>query len=330
MSTTRKLGIDEFIALCEEVGTEPALTVRMSETSADDATAWVEYCNGSSETTWGRIRAERGHPRPYGVKTWFLGNELYFFGRGGMNNANNCAEKTRLFAEAVIKVDPSVRLIGCTDLLGGKNNEAWNTPLLEKAGSLITNVSYHDYFSNKDLDSNVMAPIVHLRPALQKYHRDISLPKVVDEWNTMWGEPGSIGMGLCAAGVLHVLCREAKELDVEQAFFFQPITEGAITVSPLSAVLDEAGKVFVLFRVHQGNRLLKMPDSAITADLDLCGSITPDGRRVYVTAISRDSRRERLLELSLEGFAIHGEPVVSLLIPSALSTLDHSPNEKNT
>lgn len=43
---THEVGIDEFIALCREIGCEPAITVRLSENTPENAAALVEYCNG--------------------------------------------------------------------------------------------------------------------------------------------------------------------------------------------------------------------------------------------------------------------------------------------
>lgn len=43
---THEIGIDEFIALCNEVGCEPVITVRLSENTPENAAALVEYCNG--------------------------------------------------------------------------------------------------------------------------------------------------------------------------------------------------------------------------------------------------------------------------------------------
>ncbi len=186
------------------------------------------------------------------MKTWFLGNDLYFFGRGGMKDAANCARQTKVFAEAVKNVDSSVRLVGCT--YWGD----WNKPLLEQAGKLLNYFSYHDYmldsYKPEDMQVLAKASTQYLRLKPQKFHQELRLPMTLDEWNTMWGRPGTVGMGLYAAGVLNLLCREAEALGVEQAYFFQPVSEGAIKVTPLTAEIDTAGKVFAAFKVHQGNR----------------------------------------------------------------------------
>jgi alpha-N-arabinofuranosidase len=319
---TQELGIDEFIALCRELRCEPSLTIRLSETTAGDAAGWVEYCNGDARSKWGKIRADRGQPKPYGVKTWFLGNELYFFGRGGMNDPNKCGAQSKTFAEAVRKTDPSIRLIGCTNLVGGNNNAGWNTPLLAAVGGLIDGISFHDYMRDSRKPGNLRefatASTTYLWPALQKFQRELARPILFDEWNTMWGNPGSVGMGLYTAGVLNLLCREADSLGVEQALFFQPITEGAITVTPHAADLDEAGKVFAAFADHQGNRLLKgIPAQTAEADLDLTASLAPDGKQVFVTIINRNAASAHTLELSLGNFQVPAESSATLLVPLA-------------
>ena len=320
---TQELGIDEFMALCRELRCAPALTLRLSETTPADAAGWVEYCNGSAQSKWGKLRADRGQPQPYAVKTWFLGNELYSFGRGGLNDPNNCARQSKLFAEAVRQADPSIHLTACTNLVGCNSNPAWNTPLLAEAGSLIDGISFHDYMQASRKPGNLKefatAATTYLWPALQKFQRELARPILFDEWNTMWGYPGTVGMGLYTAGVLNLLCREADTLGVAQALFFQPLTEGAITVTPMGAELDEAGKVFAAFSAHQGNRLLKItPASSAEADLDLTASLAPDGKRIFVTVINRNPDSAHTVELSLDHFQVPAGSTAELLVPVAL------------
>ena len=288
---TQELGIDEFIALCREIGCDAALTMRLSGTQAEDAAAWVEYCNGSPETKWGKIRSERGHREPYGVKTWFMGNELYLC---KMQNPSDCARQTRAFAEAMKKVDPSVRLVGCTD------TAAWNKPLFEQAGTMLSYASVHDYDgNNRDVREVSKAPITRLWPKLQQSHAELPMPAILDEWSTEWGKPGTVSMGLYAAGVLNLLCREAEALGIEQAYFFQPVNEGGIKVGPLTAELDTAGKVFAAFKCLQGKRLLKLPAVPADAVLDMCASVNTDGLQIHVTVINPSTTEDRTLELKL-------------------------------
>ncbi|HYF51993.1 MAG TPA: alpha-N-arabinofuranosidase, partial [Planctomycetota bacterium] len=69
-------GTDEFIAYCKTVGCEPLICVNGGDGTPEEAAAWIEYCNGSLDTPMGKLRAQNGHPEPYNVRLWEVGNEL--------------------------------------------------------------------------------------------------------------------------------------------------------------------------------------------------------------------------------------------------------------
>jgi hypothetical protein len=210
----QELGTDEFMALCREIGCEASLTMRLCGTQAEDAGSWVEYCNDGPLTKWGKVRAGRGYQKPYGVKTWFIGNEVYYFGYADMNNPANCARQTKAFAAAMKSADPSVRLVGCT------YSAEWNKPLFEQAGTLLSYTSIHEYDGGGlNVEAMSKAPTTSLWPKLQKAiaqrQTQPPLPAILDEWSTGWGKPGTVGSGLNTAGVLNLLCRErGRTLDV--------------------------------------------------------------------------------------------------------------------
>jgi alpha-L-arabinofuranosidase len=140
------------------------------------------------------------------------------------------------------------------------------------------------------------------------------------EWNTMWDRPGDAISGVFAAGMLNMFCREAENLKLELTGYFQPVTEGAIKVDPLTSEFEPDGEVFALFAPHQGNRLLKTSSMAADADIDLCASIAPDGKGIYVTGINRNTTDDRTLELSLHNFTPQTNVPVKFLIPLTQET----------
>ncbi len=70
-----KFGVDSFLRLCETVSALPILSVNMQTADTGLARRMVEYANGDTTTPMGRLRAQRGHPEPYNVTIWSLGNE---------------------------------------------------------------------------------------------------------------------------------------------------------------------------------------------------------------------------------------------------------------
>lgn len=330
---TQELGTDEFIALCRELNCEPALTVRMwnEPGEPEEAAAWVEYCNGGPESKWGKVRIDRGYKEPYHVKIWFVGNELAFFGRNGMNTAAISAPRSRLFAESMKKVDPSISLVGCTDFTKDGTDE-WNRGLMEQVGEYLTYGSYHCYVGGEEENPSVRSlakASVALGIACQTLSRNIKREVTLDEWNTKWGIKGNVAMALHTASMLNRLCRDSRELGISQAFYFQPINEGAILVTPLMAKLDLAGRVFEMFKVHQGSYLLKTPAQPADSDLDICASAAPDGKSVFVTAVNRNCDKEMSLSLVLNNFAPEYRAAMKMLVPSSLENTETKLNERN-
>jgi alpha-N-arabinofuranosidase len=69
-------GTDEFIEFARRIGAEPSLTVNVEGhgATADEAAAWVEYCNGAPQSKYGAMRAKNGNTQPFHVQYWEIGN----------------------------------------------------------------------------------------------------------------------------------------------------------------------------------------------------------------------------------------------------------------
>jgi alpha-L-arabinofuranosidase len=321
-----EIGTDEFIALCRELDCEPLITIRYGEGSPEEAASWVEYCNGGSDTYWGRIRTEQGHPEPYHVKYWYVGNEIWGISLVRDKTPEVCTALSRQFTEAMMNKDPGIMPIRCAPF----RDPSWQSLITrEIAGSpafpeLIQDGYYGPFFA--DMIQMMKAPTMIVLPPL------ISERQVLDqassgkkrvgmafyEWNLMWDRRGDVFSGVFAAGMLNMFCREAESLGMVLAGYFQPITEGAIKVDPLGSELEADGEVFEMFAVHQGNRLLKTTGLTAGADIDLCASMTQDGKKIYVTAINRNVTIDRTLELSLHNFAVPVIASATLLVPDVI------------
>jgi alpha-N-arabinofuranosidase len=105
------VGTDEFLTLCGLLGVEPYITVNAGLGDARSAADLVEYANGSVLTPMGRLRALNGHPEPYRVKYWGVGNEAWGSWQFGAMSLDQFVVKNNEFAEAMRAVDPTIVLI---------------------------------------------------------------------------------------------------------------------------------------------------------------------------------------------------------------------------
>jgi hypothetical protein len=158
------LGFYEYFLLSEEVGAEPlpVLNVGMvcqyqnwDRESAhvpcteadlkpyiDDCLDLIEFANGGTDTKWGKVRAEMGHPAPFNMKLLAIGNEqwgeFYF-------------KRLKPFVEAVRKAHPEIKIIGTSGPDSeGKNFDLGWEAMKEQKADLVDEHFYRpiDWFKN--------------------------------------------------------------------------------------------------------------------------------------------------------------------------------------
>ena len=108
---TNDVGMDELMTFCKLIDTEPYITVNAGFGDAHSAAEEVEYINGSVNMLLGAMRARNGHPEPYQVKFWDIGNEPYGSWQLGRTDLKYYVLKHNEFAQAMRKVDPSITLL---------------------------------------------------------------------------------------------------------------------------------------------------------------------------------------------------------------------------
>ena len=154
-----QFGVDEFIELCRALGAEPMITLsdyvlplgELPQHQAD----FIEYLNAPAtpEHPWAMKRAEWGHPEPYGVKYFELGNET---DHGNHNclpkrvySPEEYAQYVSSVARAIREVDPTVKLGVVTVPSSGENYDCdWNMELYRNAAKEADFLVVHFYGAN--------------------------------------------------------------------------------------------------------------------------------------------------------------------------------------
>ena len=163
------VGVEEFVQLTQYIKAEAVICIRWTGKTPQDAANEVEYFNGTADSEWGRKRAKNGHPEPYHVKYWEVGNEV-----GGA--AYDASLKG--FAQAMRKVDPSIKILTSYD--------SANTVRL--AGSAIDYLNPHQYTVG-DLNGTE-AELKQLRKEIEQDGDGKDIRVAVTEWNGTAGDWG--------------------------------------------------------------------------------------------------------------------------------------------
>lgn len=116
------LGFYEYFLLAEELGAEalPVLSCGLAcqfqnndmsahvamedmQPYVQDALDLIEFANGATDTKWGALRAEMGHPEPFQMKYLAIGNEQW---------GPEYPERLKLFVDALRAEHPEIIIIG--------------------------------------------------------------------------------------------------------------------------------------------------------------------------------------------------------------------------
>lgn len=150
------LGFYEYFLLSEDIGAEPlpVLNVGMAcqyqnwnnpkahvpvdslQSYIQDCLDLIEFANGDVNTTWGKKRAEMGHPAPFNLKFLAVGNEQW---------DNLYYERLRPFVKAIKAKYPNIKLIGTSgpDSEGEMFDKGWKA-MKELKADLVDEHFYRD------------------------------------------------------------------------------------------------------------------------------------------------------------------------------------------
>ncbi len=274
-----EINTDDFIALCREIGAEPFITLNPTWNTPEESSEWVEYCNGSADTPYGALRAERGHPEPYNVRFWSLGNEAGYGHMEGANTADAYAKAVRKHAEEMLKVSPDIVL--CSS--GPYPNQEWVDysvkPLsdIAKVVSLHRYTEYPKYFDpekrKEEYNSFISQASNENLECIRRFRDQLgNLPVFIsfDEWNAWyaWYRPGSVSEGIFAAAFMNMIFSNAADLGVMIACHFESVNEGAIKVYPDKAELSPVGQVFSLIKKHAEGKICCLQTDVTATEKD--------------------------------------------------------------
>jgi len=346
-------GIDEFLAFCRQIDTEPLVVVNTGLGSVDDAVELVEYANGSAKTRWGSRRARTGHPDPYGVVWWGIGNEMY----GGWQLGNVPVERYALrhnaFVRAMKAVDPKIKVVA----VGSPGK--WNDVVVPRCAASMDLLSAHHYtqrglrvpFSPEDarkyeesfLDysgrvaAGVRGLVDDFRarrdggdPAVDRIRLSIDEWGIVREWDPEPDGPGvgrfevyyPLGDAIANGRALHELIRSADLVKIAQ--WAQTVNViGAIKTSRTHASMGPVGHLLTLYRARVGGKLVPV-EVVGDAPIDAVAAWDAASQTLSVGLINYSPKEAVSTSLKIEGaselavataWRIHGPSLGAINVP---------------
>jgi alpha-N-arabinofuranosidase len=196
---TNEVGLHEFAAWLEKVGSELMLAVNLGTRGVLEALDLLEYANVRSGTALSERRAFNGRAEPFGISMWCLGNEMDGPWQLGHRSATDYGKIASQTAKAMRQLDPSVELVVCGSSSAHMPTFGdWEREVLSHTYDDVDYISCHAYYQeeNGDLGSflasavdmdrfieSVIATADHVKAA-KRSDKTISIS--FDEWNVWY------------------------------------------------------------------------------------------------------------------------------------------------
>jgi len=212
-------GLSEFDRWAKMVGADTVMTLNMGTRSLNSARNLLEYANFPGGTEWSDLRIAHGHPQPYAIKTWCLGNELDGDWQIAHKNPAEYSCLVKKTAHALKQFDPTLRLIANGSSNNGMSTYPdWDRTVLVSAYEHLDYIATHKYIEKGDktvaeymasvseLDKQIEEMIAICDYAKAAVHSSKSMMISLDEYmtvnplNGVWPSldaPWQIGTPLC-------------------------------------------------------------------------------------------------------------------------------------
>ncbi|HPP75853.1 MAG TPA: alpha-L-arabinofuranosidase C-terminal domain-containing protein [Armatimonadota bacterium] len=290
------VGIDEFLQFCELVDAEPLVCVSFAD-GPESAADLMHYCNDDASTEWGQKRAANGHPEPYNVKYWQIGNEL-----GRPEYVAGCVE----FCKLMRSVDPDIVILASYP----------SQNILEQAGQYLDYVCPHHYSGDLEWCKKSIEDSLEL---IRKIVPDRNVKIGITEWNVTAGDWGivrariaSLGWALKNAEYLNFLHRYSNVVDIaNRSNLTNSFYSGMIQTRPDGVLKTPAYYVMKLYADH--TKPIPLPVSGTPEGLDISACRSEDGRELCLFAVNTSAEPVEF-ELDLSEFGSGIQPVESEIV----------------
>jgi alpha-N-arabinofuranosidase len=323
-------GTHEFMDLVERLGTEAVVVGNVGSGTVQEMADWWEYINHPGGSPMSDLRAENGHPEPWGVRFWGVGNENW--GCGGGMTPEYYADQFKRYSTFIRAYGDTRPYFVATGPGGG--NVEWTEGVMREAGNDIDGLDMHYYtrvrpFGGRGRGGDPNAPrisssatdfgerewFIGLQSAqrveelieqhvevMDRYDPNKNVDLIVGEWG-MWHdvEPGTnpgflyqqntLRDAVVAGQHLNVFNNHADRVTMANIAQTINVLQAMILTRDEEMILTPTYHVFEMYTVHHDALLLPIQIDA--------GTYTFEGQSIEAVSASASRDAEGRIHISL-------------------------------
>ncbi|WP_019832031.1 alpha-N-arabinofuranosidase [Sphingomonas sp. PR090111-T3T-6A] len=272
------VGTHEFMDLVGQIGAEPYVAGNVGDAPPHEMAEWVEYMTSPTGSTLAKERAANGHPAPWKVPYFGVGNELW--GCGGNMRPEYAADLTRRYA-TFIKAPAGEKIMRFASGANGDDYH-WTDVMMREAVDQIDGLTLHYYtvpgdwkhkgsatrFDEAEWAETLaktlkMEELVSKHSAIMdKYDPARRVWLVVDEWGTWYdAEPGtnpgflyqqnSLRDAVVAAVNLNIFTKHADRVKMAAIAQMVNVLQSMILTDGAKMVRTPTYHVFAMYKPWQ-------------------------------------------------------------------------------
>lgn len=297
------VGLHEYLELCRILNAKPTLAVNAGSGDAQMAAMLVEYVNGGSNTPMGQLRRKNGHPQPYSIKYFYIGNEMWGSHQIGSMPQYQYVVKHNEIVKAMREVDSSIKVIAV-----GRSG-SWSQRMFRECSGYMDYISDNFYAtSSEHFMEHINQPpeaVRHITNSHRRLDVNKTTPLVIDEWGYWYGAPkyGSLGVQYYfqdAFGIVAGLHEMFRHTDVIQIVHYAQAVNvlGAIKTSKTDAIFDVPGLIFRLYRNEYGEIPVYVENLALS--LNVSAALSKD-KNYLMISVMNPTEEKQAVNLRIEG-----------------------------
>jgi alpha-N-arabinofuranosidase len=340
VAETNQVGTHEFMDFVEQIGAEAYINGNVGTGSPREMAEWLQYLTSTQDTTITAERARNGHPAPWKIAYFAVGNETW--GCGGNMSPAHYADEFKQYA-TFLKTPPGQRPLVIAS--GGHDSDTtWSDTLSAQVTEGMDAVSLHYYTLPRDNwqhkgaavgfpEDEWISTLAHTLAmedfvtanvaALQRHDPANKVALAVDEWGTWYDtEPGrdpgflfqqnTLRDALVAAINLNIFHHHADRVRLAAIAQMVNVLQAMILTDGPKMVLTPTYHVFAMYRPFQDATSLPVqvqaPDYRLGAvgvpALSASAARTPDGS-ILVALVNLDPHRPLEAGATFAGAGVH-------------------------